>query len=97
MTFRITLHSGFAAPADALALLWQQLDRSQDDVRFDEGIRFAKVDPEIRATWREDAPSSLERYEREEIGRRAVLDVVCEVCAGAPELESDWFAVSMLR
>jgi len=91
VTFRITLHSGFAAPADALELLWQQLDGSQDDVRFE------KVDPEIRATWKEDAPSSLERYEREEIGRRAVLDIVCEVCAGAPELESDWFAVSILR
>jgi hypothetical protein len=97
VTFRITLHSGFAAPADALELLWQQLGGSQDDVRFDDDIRFAKVDPEIRATWSEDAPSSLERYEREEIGRRAVLNIVYEVCAGAPGLESDWFAVSPLR
>jgi hypothetical protein len=97
VTFRITFHSGFAAPADALELLWQQLDGNQDDFRFDDDVRFAKVDPEIRATWKDDAPSSLERYEREEIGRRAVLDIVCEVCAGAPGLESDWFAVSPLH
>jgi hypothetical protein len=34
------------------------------------------------------------RDERIEIGRRAVLDVVRDVCDAAPELKSDWFAVS---
>jgi hypothetical protein len=89
--FRITLHSGFAAPADALDLLWQRLDSKRDDARF------ARVGAEIRATWGEDAPISMERDEREEIGRRAVLDIVCDVCTRAPELRSDWFAVSTLR
>ncbi len=51
----------------------------------------------IWATLREDAPISMERYEREAIGRRAVLDIVQEACERAPELESDWFAVSILR
>lgn len=91
MTFRITLHSGSAAPADALDLLWQQLSGNHD------GARFAKVDTEIRATWQEDAPISMERDEREEIGRRAVLDIVCDVSARTPELKSDWFAVSAFR
>ena len=44
----------------------------------------------------EDAPISMERDEREEIGRRAVLDIVRSVCERAPELKSDWFAVSTL-
>jgi hypothetical protein len=91
MTFRITRHSGFAAPADAFDLLWQRLDGNLD------GPRFTKVGAGIRATWEGDAPISLERDEREEIGRRVVLDIVCDVCARAPELRSDWFAVSTLR
>jgi hypothetical protein len=87
MTFKITHHSGFAAPADALDLLWLRLGCNRDDVQF------AKVDAELRATWRADAPLSMERPEREEFGRRAVLSILCEVCEGAPELKSDWFAV----
>ena len=89
--FRITLHAGFAAPADALGLLWQRLDLNRDDVGF------AEAGAEIMATWREDTPVSMERDEREEIGRCAVLDIVRGVCESAPELESDWFAVSTLR
>jgi hypothetical protein len=94
VTFKITHHSGFAAPADALDLLWLRLDCNRDGVvRDDDGVQFAKVDAELRATWREDAPLSMERPEREEFGRRAVLSILCEVCKRAPELESDWYAV----
>jgi hypothetical protein len=87
----ITLHSGFTAPADALELLWQQIGPKRD------GTRFLKGAGEIRATWGEDAPVSMERGEREEIGRRAVLEVVRDVCERTPELSSDWFAVSARR
>jgi len=97
MIFRIIRHSGFAAPADALDLLWLRLDCNRDDVRNHDGVRFAKVDAELRATWREDAPLSMERPEREELGRRAVLSILCEVCEGAPELRSDWYAVCKPR
>jgi hypothetical protein len=89
--FRITHHSGFAAPADALDLLWQRLGASQD------GMSFAKVGPEIRVTIKGDAPVSVTRDERLEIGRRAVLDVVRDMCDGPPGLKSDWFAVSPER
>jgi hypothetical protein len=92
VTFRITIHSGTAVPADALDLLWQRLDGYNNG-----DARFAKGDAQIRATWGEDAPISMERDEREEIGRRAVLDIVCEVCERTPELKSDWFAVGTLR
>lgn len=89
MKFRITCHSGFEPPADALELLWQQLGADRDDVSF------TKAGTEIRATVGEDAPVSMTRDERAEIGRRAVLDVVLGVCEQAPELKSDWFAVSL--
>jgi len=90
VTFRITTHSGHAAPADAIDLLWQRLSVSGEEARF------ARVGAEIRATWSEDEPIWVERDEREGIGRHAVLSIVDDVCASAPELESDWFAVGPL-
>ncbi len=94
MKFRITPHSAFKAskrPADANDLLWQRLDARHDQVSF------AKVGSEIRATWGDDVPSSMESDERAEIGRRVVLDIVREACNGSQGLEFDWFAVSLLR
>lgn len=88
MQFRITPHSTYAPPDDALDLLWQRLGASREEVSF------AKVGPEIRATTDEDAPVAMTRDERAEIGRRAVLAVLRDVCEAAPELRSDWFAVS---
>jgi len=85
--FRITVHSGFDAPADALELLWQRLGPRREETRF------AKGGAEITATWGEDAPVSMERAERAVIGRRAVLDIVREICERSPELQSDWFAI----
>jgi hypothetical protein len=78
-------------PANAIDLLWQRLGASHDEVSF------AKVGDEIRATWGEDVPVSMERDERAEIGRRAVLDIVRDACERTPELELDWFAFSALR
>ena len=85
--FRITHHSGSSAPDDALDLLWQQLDERHGNVRF----------AKIRAALRDDTPVSMESDEREEIGRRAVLNIVRGVCDSAPQLKLDWFAVSALR
>jgi hypothetical protein len=88
--FRITPHSGFRAssqPANAIDLLWQRLGASYEDVSF------ARFGPEIRATWTEDVSVSMERDERVEIGRRAVLRILRDACERAPELELDWFAV----
>jgi hypothetical protein len=72
-------------------LLWQRLATSRGE------ISFTKVGAEIRATWGVDAPASMERDERTELGRRAILDIVTGVCERAPELNSDWFAVSAQR
>jgi hypothetical protein len=70
-------------------LLWERLGASHDDASF------IKVGAEIRATWGEDAPVLARRDdERSELGRRAVLAIVIDVCERAPELDSDWFAVS---
>ena len=57
-------------------------------------MSFAKVGTEIRATWREDAPVSMERDERVEMGRRAILNILQDVCDRTPELRFDWYAVS---
>jgi hypothetical protein len=92
--FRITPHSGFTAPPDALELLLQRLGDSQRLGESDEEFFFAMVGPEIRATTVEDSPVSMTRDERAEIGRRAILDFVSEVCEQTPELSLDWFAIS---
>jgi hypothetical protein len=88
--FRITRHSGSKAPADALELLWQRLGARRN------GASFAMVGAEVRATLGEDAPISMTRDERVEIGRRQVLELLSEVCERTPELKFDWFAVSAL-
>lgn len=72
-------------------LLWQRLGASHDDASF------AKVGPEITATWGEDAPASMERDERAEIGRLAVLEIVRDVCERTPELQLDWFAIGFFH
>jgi hypothetical protein len=86
--FTITLHSGFAAPPDALERLSERLGRSRGAARFTAGVA------EIRATWGADVAVSMERDEREEIGRLAVLEIVRDACEQTPDLKLDWFAVS---
>jgi hypothetical protein len=78
-------------PADAVDLLLQRLGPSRDRVSF------AKVGAEIWVTLEADTPVSMTHDERADIGRRAVLEVVRDVCDGAPELRSDWYAVSSER
>jgi hypothetical protein len=87
VNFRITRHSGWAAPDDALDMLWQRLGAHREEASF------AKAGAEIRVRWARDAPSSIDRNEREEVGRIAILEIVRNVCEQAPELRSDWFAV----
>ena len=94
MKFRITPHSGHTAPmppADAIDVLWERLGGRRD------GTSFARVGSEISASWGEDAPASMERDERVELGRRAVLAILREVCESTPELELGWFAVGYFR
>jgi hypothetical protein len=60
-------------------------------------VSFTKAGAAIVATWGADAPARMERDERAELGRRAVLEVVSEVCESSPDLEFDWFAVGDFR
>jgi hypothetical protein len=78
-------------PDDAVDLLLQRLGPNRDRASF------AKVGAEIWVTLEADAPVSMTHDERADIGRRAVLDVVRDVCEGAPELRWDWYAVSSER
>jgi hypothetical protein len=89
--FKITPHSTFKPPADAIELLWTRLGPSRDDASF------AKVGAEIKASLEDDAPVAMTSDERVDIGRRAILAIVLDVCEGAPELKSDWFAIGFER
>ena len=91
MRFRISRHSGFSAPDDAVELLWQHLGSKHDEASF------AKVGSVIRAEWGADAPVSMERDEREEIGRGVLLEIVSDVCERTPGLKADWYAISPFR
>jgi hypothetical protein len=78
-------------PADAVERLWQALGGEH------EHVRFARVGPDIRASTDEDTPTWMTHDERTEIGRRAILKLVGEVCEETGELKTDWFAVSSER
>lgn len=88
MRFKITCHSGYSPPEDALDRLLERLGPRREDVSF------TKVGAEIKAMLDEDAPVSMTRDERVDIGRRGVLAVVTDTCESTPGLRSDWFAVS---
>jgi hypothetical protein len=86
--FRIAPHSGENAPPDAIDRLAAQLGSSVDDAFF------TQVGKEILATWGEDAPVAMERDEREELGRLALLEIIADTCERWPELRVDWYAVA---
>jgi hypothetical protein len=89
--YRITRHSGFGAPENALDLLLQQLGARQQEFSFSQGRA------EIRARWHVDLPVSMERDEHERLGRTTLLEIVLDACRRAPDLNTDWFAVSPHR
>jgi hypothetical protein len=78
-------------PEHALDLLSGRMGKGWEDVSF------ARVGPEIRANLNRDDPVAMTHDERIDIGRRAVLEAVAEICERAPELKLDWFAVSSAR
>lgn len=91
VTLKITPHQAQrlpALPAEAIGKLWVRLDSNHG------GASFSRRGSAIRATWESTASRSIPRGELNEIARAAILDLVRDVCARAPELEFDWFAVS---
>jgi hypothetical protein len=90
VTFRIGRHSGFAAPPNAMELLLRRLGAQADEVSF------AMVGDEIRATSGEVDGDSTTKEMRVAVEREVILDLIRDVCDRAPELESNWFAVSYL-
>jgi hypothetical protein len=73
-----------------MELLLRRLGAQADD------IWFAMVGTEITATSPESHGDSTTREMRVEVERQAIVDLIRDVCERAPELESDWFAVSYL-
>jgi hypothetical protein len=86
--FRITRHSGYAAPDDAMERLLRRLGHRRNDVTF------AIADGQIVASSEQEEGDREDRESRIEVGRRAVFDILDEACRSSPELESDWYAVS---
>jgi len=86
--FKITRHASAAPPEDAIELLAERLGGRREDATF------MRVGREIRANLDRDEPVSMTHDERVDIGRRAVLEILGEVCEIAPELRFEWFAVS---
>ena len=90
MRFTITRHSGYVPPADAMELLLRHLGDRRNEVSF------ALSGAQIIATSEDDEGDAEVREGQIALGRRAVFDIVDEVCESAPELESDWYAVSYM-
>jgi hypothetical protein len=88
MRFRITKHTAKTPPDHVLELLNERIPQRREDVLF------TRAGGEIRARLDRDDAVWMTQDERLEIGRRAVLDVVGEVCDRSPELKLDWYAVS---
>jgi hypothetical protein len=91
MRFRITRHASASAPEYALDLLSEHIGAKRREVSF------ARVGHEIRANLDRDEQVAMTQDERADIGRRAVLAIVSDVCERAPELKLDWYAVSAAR
>lgn len=88
MLFKIAHHSGTRPPADALDRLLAKLGPER------ENVRFTKAGSELRADWRGGA--SAMSHEQSEMGRRAVFEMVRDICERSPGLDVEWFAVSKL-
>lgn len=71
-----------------MSLLCERLPHDCEDVCFSMSAG------EIGASLDRDDSVSVTQDERVEIGRRAVLGALEEICERAPALKLDWYAVS---
>lgn len=88
MGFRVMRHAAETPPDHAISLLGERIPKRCEDVCF------SISGDEIGASLDRDESVSVTSDERVEIGRRAVLDALEEVCERAPELSLNWYAVA---
>jgi hypothetical protein len=88
MRFRVTRHTAVKPPEGVLSLLSEHIPARREDVIFSRG------GSEISARLDRDESVRMTADERIEIGRRAVLEAVGEVCKHSADLDAEWFAVS---
>lgn len=91
MRFTVTKHTAVKPPEEAVEMLSSQIPARRQDVAF------SRIGGEIRARVDRDDAVWMTTDERVEIGRKAVLDILREVCERSPELKLDWFAISPAR
>lgn len=87
MVFKVTKHGSGSPPPNALELLGELIAGRREDAYFKRSGSYitARLD-------RED-PIAMTRDERAEIGRRAILDIIGDVCERTPGMKVDWYAV----
>lgn len=90
MTFRITKHAGYDAPADAVDQLLGHLQGQPN------GRRFHKIGSEIRVAWGNDESRGWGRPERLELEREELLNLLQRTCTGSGDLKVDWYAIAAL-
>ncbi len=86
--FKVIRHAAVAPPDRVMSLLRERIPKRCEDVCF------SISGDEIGASLDRDDSVSVTSDERVEIGRRAVLNALEEVCEWAPELSLDWYAVA---
>jgi hypothetical protein len=91
VTFTITPHAKSGAPDDALDRLFERIGSRSGDMRFRRTAR------EIHATPVAEAPSGMEEDVLADIGRRALLKLISDVCEGSPDMRFEWYAVAPRR
>lgn len=87
MQFKVTKHGSVSPPHDALDLLAEPIAGRRGDAYF------KRAGSCIAARLDRDDPVAMTQDERAEIGRRAVLEIIGDVCERTPGLKLDWYAV----
>ncbi len=88
LRFKVTIHSGHGAPADAIESLWERWP-----ARISEATAVRRG-PEIHVNYGSYDGTGPAREQRAAAERIEVLDLVREICERDTELKLAWYAVA---
>ncbi len=87
MVFKVTKHGSASPPQNALDLLGELIAGRRDDAYFKRAGSY------ISARLDREEPVAMTQDERNEIGRRVVLEIIGDVCERTPGMKLEWYAV----